>query len=265
MINVVAFSGGKDSTALLLWMKEKGIEHKTVFCDTGWEHPVTYAYVRRINEALLDGELITVRSEKYKGGMDDLVYRKKRVPSVRARFCTEELKVIPMINWLRAQPDETQVFQGIRAEESESRSRMKPQEWSDAFDCVVSRPLFYWKSDQVFDIMKRHGIEPNPLYALGAGRVGCFPCVLINHGELKRVMTTLPEVWDRIEELEGYAGGRSFFPPNYIPDRFQTGFDPKSGKTFPTAQDVKQYIIDRNDIDMDAPAPACLSVYNLCE
>ena len=28
-------------------------------------------------------------------------------------------------------------------------------------------------------------MKPNPLYLLGAGRVGCFPCVLVNHRELK--------------------------------------------------------------------------------
>lgn len=43
MKHVVCFSGGKDSTALVLWAKENLAEFITVFCDTGWEHKITYA------------------------------------------------------------------------------------------------------------------------------------------------------------------------------------------------------------------------------
>lgn len=48
MKHIVCFSGGKDSTALVLWAKENLPEFTTVFCDTGWEHPITYAYVEEI-------------------------------------------------------------------------------------------------------------------------------------------------------------------------------------------------------------------------
>jgi len=38
---LVSVSGGKDSTAAALFLKEMGIPFQAVHCDTGWEHPDT--------------------------------------------------------------------------------------------------------------------------------------------------------------------------------------------------------------------------------
>lgn len=34
---VASVSGGKDSTAMCLWLQEQGLEFTPVFLDTGWE------------------------------------------------------------------------------------------------------------------------------------------------------------------------------------------------------------------------------------
>jgi 3'-phosphoadenosine 5'-phosphosulfate sulfotransferase (PAPS reductase)/FAD synthetase len=46
---IVAYSGGKDSQASLLWAVEKyGADNiEALFCDTGWEHPVTCSVIIR--------------------------------------------------------------------------------------------------------------------------------------------------------------------------------------------------------------------------
>ena len=73
---IVTFSGGKDSLAALLWVREHiTTNFTTVFCDTGWEHPLTYEYINRIADKLhLD--LVTLKSHKY-DGMVDLARQKK--------------------------------------------------------------------------------------------------------------------------------------------------------------------------------------------
>lgn len=73
---IVTFSGGKDSLAALLWTREHITKNfTTVFCDTGWEHPLTYEYIHRIADKLhLD--LVTLKSKKY-AGMVDLSRRKR--------------------------------------------------------------------------------------------------------------------------------------------------------------------------------------------
>ena len=48
---IVSFSGGKDSLASLLWVRNNLTkDFITVFCDTGWEHPLTYKYIEEVQE-----------------------------------------------------------------------------------------------------------------------------------------------------------------------------------------------------------------------
>lgn len=120
-------SGGKDSQAATLWLLNNGYKNFiTVFCDTGWENEITYQHIKYIDEKL-GLNVITLRSKKYKG-LIDLARKKSRFPSTKRRFCTSELKVQPMIDYiLDIVKDDFIVIQGIRGAESESRSNMASQ------------------------------------------------------------------------------------------------------------------------------------------
>src|SRR5271157_1469077 len=141
MKHIVCFSGGKDSTALVLWAKENLPEFTTVFCDTGWEHPITYAYIEEINQQLLGGGLVTLKSEESPNGFVQLCVDRKGIPSVKRRFCTEVLKVIPLHKFYASQDDEITSYQGIRADESLSRASMTETQWvDDAGGYWINRP-----------------------------------------------------------------------------------------------------------------------------
>ncbi len=198
---VASISGGKDSAALSLHLKELGLPHRRVFMDTGWEHPATYNYLR--------GELTRVIGpiEEISGPkkMEDLVRHKGMFPSMLRRFCTQELKVFPMQKYLAALIDageEVVNAVGIRAAESEARSKMAEREWSETFDCEVWRPLIAWTEAQVIAIHQRHGLKPNPLYLLGASRVGCWPCIFARKQEIRLIADIDPDRIDRIRKLE---------------------------------------------------------------
>lgn len=275
MIHLAAFSGGKDSTAVLCWLREQGIEFTAVFADTGWEHPLTYAYVEEINQQLLGGKLVTVRSEKYTG-FRDLVIQRHRIPGARSRFCTDELKVFPLHQFIESLDDTATVYQGVRADESRKRSTMPQREWvDDASGYWIERPLFHWTAAQCFEIAKRHGVKPNPLYLLGAGRVGCWPCVMVSLRELKALLKTTPGIKERLIELEAAMAeahhdlSATFFRVGTIPERYCTKpYTTKDGREMmvPRCEDVFRYLesVDEHQLPL-LETPKCLSIYNLCE
>lgn len=125
IINTI--SGGKDSQAATIWLLNNGYKNfENVFCDTGWEHEITYNHIQYIADHL-NIEIKTLRSKKYTG-LIDLARRKTRFPSTTRRFCTSELKNIPMIDYILDEvQDDIIVIQGIRGGESESRSKMASQ------------------------------------------------------------------------------------------------------------------------------------------
>lgn len=199
---IASVSGGKDSAALSLWLKEQGIEHERVFLDTGWEHPDTYEYLRGDLERAL-GPITWVTPPRQ---MEELVLHKGMFPSRMQRFCTQLLKVRPMAKYISAFQDQhgdVVNAVGVRAAESEARSKLPEWEWQDGFDCEVWRPLLRWSEQDVIDMHTKHGLRPNPLYLKGATRVGCWPCVYAKKDELRLMQQIDPTRVDKLRELEG--------------------------------------------------------------
>lgn len=126
MIVLAPFSGGKDSQAALLWAIEKFGLKKIIatFCDVKWEAAVTYSHINYVFEKSKVAYRI-LSSKKY-DGMVDLARKRGRFPSTTARFCTEELKIYPMVDFILTLNDHIIVVDGIRADESEKRSKMQP-------------------------------------------------------------------------------------------------------------------------------------------
>lgn len=290
---LVAYSGGKDSQACLLWaVKQYGVKNiEAVFCDTGWEHPATYKHIVDTTTSL-GVKLVTVKSKKY-DGMIDLAEKKKRFPSSQARFCTSELKSIPFIDYVLEQKEHLIVIQGIRALESHNRSKMQKQcryfkyyfepyndkgkthtyrkndvfEWCRQYSDDILRPVFDWTGQQVIDYIIENGQEPNPLYKQGFKRVGCFPCIMSGHKEVHEIIKRYPERFNEIIEHENRIGS-SFFKIDFVPDYAQSGFDEKSGKKYTTGEDVRAYLEAKNsnlDLFADDSPISCSSYYNLCE
>ena len=264
-IHIISFSGGKDSTALVLWAKENLFDFQVVFCDTKWEHPITYEYIQYINDTVLDGKLITISSDKY-AGFEDMSIKRKRVPSTMARFCTQELKIFPMKKYIQQyKDDEVYMYVGVRADESYKRSRLSKQAFDDYYECTMIRPLIRWTAEQCFDLMKKHGIEPNPLYKMGMKRVGCMPCIMVSKKELKEIIIRFPFVVNNLRELEVKVGS-TFFPPGYVPD-YACSRVTEDNKYFPTADDVFNYIMaqDNQTELFDEEPEKCMSHYAICE
>lgn len=294
MTHIITFSGGKDSLALLIWAKNNLPDFEIVFCDTGWENEKTYIHIKQIEE-WFGKKFIILTNKKYPAGFIDLCIAKKRFPSTKARFCTEKLKVEPMIDYILSLNSDCIIYQGIRAEESRSRAMMKESDeyfrfysepkkhnkkgkpvfdtyrkkdvlkMLDSFSVDVERPLFRKSAAEVFEMIFAAGLKANPLYYEGFSRVGCFPCIMCTHSEARLIISKYPDRIEKIAELEKQIG-RTFFPPDYIPERFCTGRDKKTGKAFPYIQDVVKYLQgDPDQTFLYNQNTGCQSVYSICE
>lgn len=192
---VASISGGRDSAAMGLLLKELGIEHSRLFMNTQWESPITIEYVQGpLQDAL--GPITEIAAEM---GFLDLVKHKGLFPSRVMRFCTTELKVLPAQRFLNiddeAQATANEIVNavGIRRAESKARSEMTEWEWSDGFDCEIWRPLVTWTAADVEAIHARHGLAMSPLYGMGARRVGCWPCIHASKQEIALVARVDPD------------------------------------------------------------------------
>ena len=118
--HIMMLSGGKDSTALALYMRDKHPElpFEYVFCDTHKELPETYEYLARI-EAYLGQPVTRLLSGEGERGFDHyLKVYGGYLPSAQMRWCTRLLKIEPFEKYVKDDP--TVLYVGIRADEKRS-------------------------------------------------------------------------------------------------------------------------------------------------
>ena len=95
--HVCGISGGKDSSALAVYMRDKVPDMEYFFCDTGAELPETYTYLKKL-ETVLGKPISRLNSSR---GFDHYfeVFR-GTLPSPQMRWCTKLLKIKPLEEWI---------------------------------------------------------------------------------------------------------------------------------------------------------------------
>jgi 3'-phosphoadenosine 5'-phosphosulfate sulfotransferase (PAPS reductase)/FAD synthetase len=199
--HVLGLSGGKDSAALAVYMRDRIPEMEYVFCDTQKELPETYEYLDRL-QAVLGKPIARLNAER---GFDHwLEVYGGYLPSSRMRWCTRMLKIRPFEAYVG---DDTVVsYIGIRADEDrDGYISSKPN----------IKPVYPFKEDgireaDVFRILKDAGIGL-PSYYEWRTRSGCYFCFFQRKAEwvgLKERHAELFEKAKAYEKVDPVTGAR---------------------------------------------------------
>lgn len=205
----------------------------------------------------------------------DLCIIKGRFPSRMAQFCTQFLKTEPLTQYAMELIDQVgavESWQGVRADESPSRAKLA-ERVDEGAKYSIYRPILKWNVQQVFEQHAKFGIEPNPLYKLGMGRVGCMPCINAKKDEVLEIAKRFPEQIDRIAEWEiavtaaAKKGLATMFHFDYTGEYRTAEAGLKDSGVRAVVEWSKTSRGKSNfDLFRQAEEPAmCSSVYGLCE
>ena len=190
--HILCMSGGKDSTALAIYMKDRVPEMEYVFCDTDKELTETYEYLNQV-EAFLGKKIVRVNAGK---GFDHwLDVFGGYLPSPQMRWCTKMLKLKPFEAYVGDDPVISYV--GIRADEDRTGYISTKKNIT---------PVFPFKENGidykgVMQILEDSGIGMPPYLKWGRTHSGCFFCFFQRPIEWVRLLETHP---DQFAEAEAY-------------------------------------------------------------
>ena len=206
--HICGISGGKDSSALAVYLRGKVPDMEYFFCDTGAELPETYEYLTRL-EVLLGKPIARLNAER---GFDHWfeVFR-GALPSPQMRWCTKNMKIKPIEAWIGDAPAVSYV--AIRSDEANRKGYIstKPN--------IQSRFPFVEDGvdrDGVMRILEDAGIGL-PSYYEWRTRSGCYFCFYQRKAEWIGLADRHPELFDRAVAIEqkvlqdaGVAGDADF-------------------------------------------------------
>jgi len=194
---IVAYSGGKDSTATLLWALEQYQKVIPIFCDTKAEWPETYDYLNYVEKAL-NLPIVRLQSKRFSYGLPEYIRKYHFWPSIIQRACTTELKKMPLKAYLKNQDGYDLLF-GQRAEESFYRSKLPEREGN------LLRPILRWSKKEVLAYIAEHSLKLNPVYQF-VERANCCVCPMGKPSAIREYSRRYPydfQEWVILEKASG--------------------------------------------------------------
>lgn len=189
-MNVVALSGGKDSTALAIALREREPDDYIYICTpTGDELPEMIAHWRKL-EHLLQQPILRIHGPT----LSELVVEQKMIPTWRARFCTRIIKIAPMQEWINGQTEPVTLCVGLRADE-------EGREGGIYKNATVRFPFreWGWGLEDVQGYLACHGVTV-------PRRTDCARCLFQSLPEWWELWKGYPEIWADIERQEADVG-----------------------------------------------------------
>lgn len=201
--HILGISGGKDSTALAVFMRQQrpDLEIEYFFCDTHKELPETYEYLDRI-EARLGIEIVRLESER---GFDHwLDIYGGALPSPKMRWCTKQMKILPLEKWVGN--DEVISYVGIRADENRDGYISTKPNIKAVFPFMEHGLV---KAD-IIQLLEDAGIGM-PNYYQWRSRSGCYFCFFQRKYEWVMLAKEHPDLFQKAVDYEqNHQDGRTY-------------------------------------------------------
>ena len=193
MRHICGISGGKDSSALAIYMRDRVPSMEYFFCDTGAELPETYAYLAKL-EAALGRPIVRLNSER---GFDHYfeVFR-GTLPSPQMRWCTSLLKIKPLEEWIGE--DETTSYVAIRSDESNRKGYVSTKPNIRAVFPFVDDGI---RHADVIRILEDAGLDL-PEYYEWRTRSGCYFCFFQRKAEWVKLSEKHPDLYEKAVAIE---------------------------------------------------------------
>jgi len=198
--HVLGLSGGKDSSALAVYMNQKypDLEIEYFFTDTGYELDETYDFLNKLKTRLHRPIIYLKPRDSF-----DFYMRKYNnfLPSPTARWCTINMKLKPFEDWIEndlKQGVEIFTYVGIRYDER-GRVGYKPNnpllksKFPFIDDCI--------DKEGVHEILRQSGLGL-PDYYKWRSRSGCSFCFFQRKIEWVNLKERYPEKYEYAKSLE---------------------------------------------------------------
>lgn len=201
--HILGLSGGRDSAALAIHMRETrpDISIEYFFTDTGKELPEVYEFLDRL-EGFLGRPILRLNPDRD----FDFWLREYNhfLPSPRTRWCTRQLKLRPLEQWLRSDLDAGVVVNSYVAIRSDEPSREGYQ--SNHPNMRVHLPFKDAGIDRqgVIDILSGSEVG-EPAYYRWRSRSGCTFCFFQQKIEWVRLLSEHPEAFEEAKSYEKSA------------------------------------------------------------
>ncbi len=245
--HAVSLSGGKDSTAMLLLMIERGMPIDMVLsADTGMEFPEMYAHLAKLDDHLYRERGLHITTLRHPQGFEYLMFDEPKQkpkslenrarlgippygngwPGIRVRWCTGQLKthlISKEVNRLKGELGALH-YVGIAADEA---WRCKDEQY----------PLVDWgiTEAQALQACYDRGFDFGGLYEI-YHRASCWCCPFQRIDELRKLRKYHPELWAKLMELDNRAraqfgpGPLGQFKKDWSVERLEARFAKEDGQ-----------------------------------
>ena len=187
----IAFSGGKDSLAVLHLALEVNPDIHVIYNNTTVEFPETLQYVQELKKEwgfslhVTNCPVSFFKAVLERGWADH-----------ENRWCCKPYKEEPAFQHM--------ISQGFRAEitgttrtESIYRRSLSPIKIPKKEPYIIRvNPVYDWNEWEVWRYIRENGLHYNPLYDMGYRRIGCWCCPINGWTHYRRLKKTHPKLYN---------------------------------------------------------------------